>query len=155
MYLKKKAMPKPKIIFGTDHAGFKLKEALKIFVESLGHETEDLGTHSSKACDYPDFIFPVAKKVARDHTLKGIILGGSGEGEAMTANRIKGARATAYYGGSNDIILLSKKHNNANILSLGARFIDEKEAKKAVKLWLSTSFSNEERHKRRIAKLDK
>ena len=73
----------------------------------------------------------------------------------MTANRIQGARATAYYGGSNDIILLSKKHNNANILSLGARFIDEKEAKKAVKLWLSTSFSNEERHKRRIAKLDK
>jgi len=99
---------------------------------------------------------PVAKEVAKNpNKNKGIILGGSGQGEAMVANRIKGVRAVVYYGGPKKIIKLSREHNNANILSLGARFLTEDEAKKMVKLWLQTPFSNEKRHKRRIKKLEK
>ena len=143
-----------KVIMGTDHAGFKLKESLKKFLSAEGYPVEDLGTNSEESCDYPDFIYPVAKKVAKDKSAKGIILGGSGQGEAITANRVKGVRAAVYYGGPSDIITLSREHNDANILSLGARFISEKDAKKAVLLWLKTSFPGEERHKRRIKKID-
>ena len=143
-----------KIVLGTDHAGYKLKEVLKKFLGEQGHECEDMGTDSEKSCDYPDFIYPVAKKVAEDPENRGIILGGSGQGEAMTANRVKGIRAAVYYGGNKDIITLSRTHNNANILSLGARFISDEEAKEVVKLWLETDFPAEERHVRRIKKID-
>lgn len=145
-----------KIYIGTDHAGFELKEHLVSFLRGLGHDVEDLGAHSLEPLDdYPDFIFPVAEAVAGDLESRGIILGGSGQGEAMCANRVKGVRAAVYYGGALDIAVLSREHNNANILSLGARFVDNDEAEEAVRLWLDTQFSGEEKHARRIAKLDK
>lgn len=145
-----------KIFIGTDHAGFELKENLVAFLRAEGHEVEDLGAHSYEALDdYPDFIHPVAVAVAGDKNSRGIILGGSGQGEAMCANRVKGARAAVYYGGTVDIAILSREHNDANILSLGARFIETDEAKEVVKVWLATPFSGEEKHSRRIAKLDK
>ena len=145
-----------KIYIGTDHAGFELKEALLPFLRAHGHEVEDLGAHSFEALDdYPDFIRQVAEAVARDPESRGIILGGSGQGEAMCANRVKGARAAVYYGGPFDIAVLSREHNNANILSLGARFVEEEEAREVIRVWLETPFSGTEKHSRRIAKLDK
>ena len=144
-----------KIYIGTDHAGFELKEALVPFLKELGHEVEDMGAHTFEPLDdYPDFIRPVATAVADDPESRGVILGGSGQGEAMCANRVHGARAAVYYGGPLDIVILSREHNNANILSFGARFVDEGEAKKALRLWLETPFSDEEKHARRIKKLD-
>ena len=144
-----------KIFIGTDHAGFELKEALVAFLRAEGHEVEDKGAYAFEALDdYPDFIRPVAEAVAEDEHARGIILGGSGQGEAMCANRVKGARAVVYYGGAVDIVLLSREHNDANILSLGARFIESEEAKEVVKLWLATPFSGAEKHARRIKKLD-
>ena len=145
-----------KIYLGTDHAGYELKGELKPYLEELGYEVEDKGaTKLDEKDDYPDFIFPVAEAVASDPEGRGIILGGSGQGEAMTANRVKGVRAAVYYGGKEEIITLSREHNDANVLSLGARFITPDEAKKVVKKWLDTAFSNEERHERRIGKLDR
>lgn len=145
------------LYFATDHAGFELKEKLKRYVFELGYETEDFGNFQyDDNDDYPDFILPAVKAVARDIQngidSKAIILGGSGQGEAMVANRVPGIRATVLYDYNEEIIKLSKEHNDANILSLGARFISEEDAKKAVKLWLETKFSGEERHQRRINK---
>lgn len=143
------------IFIGSDHAGFEIKELLVPFLRTLGHAVEDMGAHSLETLDdYPDFIRPVAEAVAKDSSARGIILGGSGQGEAMCANRIKGVRAAVYYGGPFDIAVLSREHNDANILSLGARFIDEDEAREVVRVWLETAFSGDERHIRRIRKLD-
>lgn len=145
-----------KIFIGTDHAGFEFKEKLKVFLSELGYTVEDKGAHTyDEQDDYPDFIRPVAEAVAQDTEARGIILGGSGQGEAMCANRVKGARAAVYYGGPFDIAVLSREHNDANILSLGARFIDEDEAKEVVRVWLETAFSGAERHSRRIVEIDK
>lgn len=150
-----------KIYLGTDHAGFELKEKIKNFLlTEIKCEIEDCGAFEfNEQDDYPDFIFPVAEKVAKDwkNGAKnlGIILGGSGQGEAMVANRVHGVRATVFCGGDEKIIKLSRQHNNANVLSLGARFITFEEAKKVIKLWLETDFSGEERHLRRIEKIDK
>jgi len=144
-----------KIFFGSDHAGYELKQKLIPFVKSLGYEVIDKGPDNLKSDDdYPDFLAPVAKEVMNDKESKGIILGGSGQGEAITANRFIGVRAVVYYGGPSEIIKLSREHNDANVLSLGARFINEEETKQAVKLWLETPFSNDERHQRRIKKID-
>lgn len=144
-----------KIYIGTDHAGFEIKEALVPFLKELGHEVEDLGAHAfAPMDDYPDFIHPVARAVARDKDARGIILGGTGQGEAMCANRTKGVRAAVYYGGPFDVVLLSREHNDSNILSLGARFIDADEAQEVTRVWLATPFSGDERHTRRIKKLD-
>lgn len=144
-----------KIYIASDHAGFKLKEELKTFLGGLGYKVEDKGPFKyDPQDDYPDFIKPAAEVVANEPGSLGIIIGGSGQGEAMAANRIKGARAAVYYGGPEEIIKLSKEHNNANILSLGARFLTLDQAKKAVKLWLDSYFKGEKRHKRRIEKLD-
>jgi len=145
-----------KIYLGTDHAGYDLKEKLKQFlIEGLGHDVVDFGADSfNENDDYPDFIVPVAKAVVDDIGSFGIILGGSGQGEAMSANREQGVRAAVYYGGPKKIITLSREHNDANILSLGARFLSEDDAKDAVKLWLETQFSGKDRHKRRIEKID-
>lgn len=141
-----------KIIIATDHAGFELKEKVKAFLEG-DHEVEDMGSFEyDKNDDYPDFIKPAAEKVTEENC-KGIIFGWSGQGEAIAANRIKGARAAVYYGGNMEIIKLSREHNDANILSIGAGFVDEEEAKKAITLWLETKFLGEERHKRRIDKI--
>lgn len=146
-----------KIYIGADHAGFEMKEALKKNLEELGHQVEDKGAFKYQPDDdYPDFVIPTAQAVANDpEQSRGIVIGGSGQGEAMAANRVKGVRAAVFYGGNFEIIELSRKHNNANILSLGARFIDGELAKKAVKLWLETPFEGEGgRHKRRITKFD-
>lgn len=141
-----------KIYLGSDHAGYELKEKLKIFLGSLGYEVEDKGAFSLNPIDdYPDFITPVAEAVASDVKSMGIVLGGSGEGEAMNANRTEGVRACEFYGGNMDVVQVCREHNNANILSLGARFISEEEAKEAVKLFLETKFSGDERHLRRLS----
>ncbi len=144
-----------KIYIGTDHAGFELKEKLVPFLRELGHTVEDKGAHTYEPLDdYPDFIHLVAVSVAADPESRGIILGGSGQGEAMCANRVKGVRAAVYYGGPFDIAVLSREHNNANILSIGARFVDEDEATEVVRVWLETPFGGEEKHARRIAMID-
>lgn len=148
-----------KIIFGSDHAGFELKEALVAFVrDELGHGVEDMGAFvCDEHDDYPDFVAKVAERVGSADALevvRGIILGGSGQGEAMVANRRKGVRAAVYYGGNTDILRRSREHNDANILSLGARFMKVGEAKEAVRVWLGTPFSGETRHIRRIHKMD-
>ncbi len=149
-----------KIFIGADHAGFELKNKLIAYLKEKGHEVIDKGAFEFNANDdYPDFIEPVASAVASDpEHVRGIILGGSGEGEAMDANRLKGVRATVYYGGSPEsgleIVKLGREHNNANILSLGARFITEQEAKKALDIFLTTQFLGG-RHSERIEKLDK
>lgn len=144
-----------KIYIGTDHAGFELKEKLVIFLKELGHMVEDFGAHSYESQDdYPDFIRKVAETVVQDPSARGFVLGGSGQGEAMCANRVLGARAAVYYGGAVDIVVLSREHNDANILSLGARFIDDEEAREVVRVWLETPFSGDERHLRRIQKID-
>lgn len=144
-----------KIFIGSDHAGFELKQKLIPFVGSLGYEVVDKGAFSFDAQDdYPDFIIPVAEAVAKDSNSRGIILGGSGQGEAIAANHVKGIRAAVFYGGPLDIVELSREHNDANVLSLGARFVAEGEAETAVKFWLETPFSEDKRHARRIKKID-
>jgi ribose 5-phosphate isomerase B len=144
-----------KVYFASDHAGFELKAKLQEFVRSLGHETEDLGPLAlDPGDDYPDYIKPLAERVAAEECSFGVALGGSGEGEAMAANRLGGARAAEYYGGNLDIVRLAREHNNANILSLGARFVSVEEAQAAMELFLNTAFSGDERHIRRIEKLD-
>ena len=143
-----------KIYLATDHAGFNLKEKLKIYLKDKNYVVEDCGALTFDPLDdYPDFILPAAKKVAEDSNAKAIIMGGSGQGEAMVANRINGIRASVYYGGPDEIISLSRLHNNANILSLGARFITFEQAIKIIDLWLSTKFEGG-RHQTRIKKLD-
>lgn len=144
-----------KIFIGADHAGFELKEELKVWLKELGYEVFDEGAFEKKEQDdYPTIMRIVAEQIVANADSVGIILGGSGQGEAMVANRTRGVRAAVYYGGPSEIIQLSRAHNNANILSLGARFLTSDEAKQAVKLWLETPFSGEERHARRIAQFD-
>jgi ribose 5-phosphate isomerase B len=142
------------IHIATDHAGLELKEKVKSYLSKLDYEVIDHGAYEYDALDdYPDFIFPCAKAVSNDLNSKGIILGGSGQGEAMAANRVKGVRAAVFYNGPDEIIKLSRQHNDANILSLGARFMSDQEMYKIIELWLSTEFESG-RHKRRIEKLD-
>lgn len=141
------------IVLATDHAGFELKEHVKKFLSEKGFEIKDFGALEYDALDdYPDFIIPAAKFIS-EHKLIGIIFGGSGQGEAMAANRIKGIRAAVFYDGPNDIIELSKLHNNANILSIGARFVSKQKSEEIINLWLSTDFEKG-RHQKRIDKLD-
>lgn len=141
-----------KIYFATDHAGFELKEALIPYVESLGHETEDLGAYEyDKNDDYPDYVQKIEKMEEGE---KAIIMGGGGQGEAIVANRIKGVRAAVIYSLNQDAIRLSREHNDSNVLSLAARFISLDEAKDIVDLWIRTEFSGDERHIRRINKID-
>ena len=143
-----------KIHIATDHAGLELKEKVKLYLSDLNYEVIDHGAYEYDALDdYPDFIFPCANAVSNDPESKGIILGGSGQGEAMAANRVKGVRAAVFYNGPDEIIKLSRQHNNANILSLGARFMSEEEMYKIIEVWLSTDFESG-RHQRRIEKLD-
>jgi ribose 5-phosphate isomerase B len=147
---------KPTVYFATDHAGLLLKNSLLAHVrDELGYEVVDCGaTVEDAADDYPDYISIAARKIAKSPTDKAIILGGSGQGEAMVANRYAGVRATVYYGGEPEILSLSREHNDANVLSLGARFVNEEDAKNAVQSWLEGSFSGDERHARRIKKID-
>lgn len=147
-----------KIYLATDHAGYEMKEALASYIEKdLGYTVLDMGAHQlDPDDDYVDFITLAAQEVSRDpDQSRGIVLGASGSGEAIVANRYPNVRCVAYYGGSTDILKLSREHNSANVLSLGARFLNLDDAKKAVKLWLATPFSEEERHVRRIKKIEK
>ena len=145
-----------KVFLGTDHAGYNLKEKIKTWLADWGIDYDNVGAHEfNPDDDYPDFIVLAAKRVAENlNENKGIVLGHSGQGEAIAANKIKGIRAIVYYGGTKDIIILSRQHNNANVLSLGAAFLEEQEAKDAIKLWLNTPFSGDRRHIRRIKKID-
>lgn len=143
-----------KVYLATDHAGFELKEKVKEFLIKEGYEIEDCGASTLDAeDDYPDFISKAAEAVSKDPTSKAIILGGSGQGEAIVANKFPNVRAAVYYGGQDQMPKLTREHNDSNILSLGARFLTADEANAAVKLFLETSFANEERHVRRIEKI--
>ena len=132
-----------KIHLATDHAGFALKEEIKKFLQENGHKVTDHGAlEYNKQDDYPDFILPAARAVAKDPSSFGIIMGGSGQGEAMAANRVKGVRAAVYYGEMEEIVRLSRKHNNANILTMPARHLKWEEIILIVDTFLRTKFQN-------------
>lgn len=144
------------IYLGADHAGFALKEEIKVWLREEGYQIQDEGAFQLEPTDdYPDFVSIVAKQVAAEPVeSRGLIFGGSGQGEAIVANRFTGVRAAVYYGGPEQVITWSREHNNANVLSLGARLLKPDEAKTAIKLWLETNFTGEDRHIRRIKKID-
>jgi len=152
-----------KIYIGTDHAGLAQKERISEYLKENGHEVIDVGAHEyDEGDDYPDFVIPVAREVSKNpQSVKGIVLGGSGQGEAMVANRFPRVRAVVYYGKAfsltNNVsnLELARAHNDSNILALGSRFITNEEAIEAVRQWLDTPFSNGERHKRRIQKIER
>lgn len=152
-----------KIFIGTDHAGYVLKEKLVSFLKLQGHEVIDKGAYEyNEVDDYPDFVVPVAREISKDsNKARGIILGGTGQGEAIAANKFPHVRAVVYYGKAKpivddeaDIIIRSRQHNNSNILSIGARYFTEEDMMDAVNLWLDTPFSEDERHIRRLSKID-
>jgi ribose 5-phosphate isomerase B len=140
-----------KISLGTDHAGYRHKEAVKRLLESLGHDVTDFGTNSEEAVDYPVFVRPAAEAVARGECDRGIVFGGSGNGEAMTANKVRGVRCALCW--SEESARLSRQHNDANVLSLGQRLVPEELALQIVRVWLTTEFEGG-RHAKRIAQLD-
>ena len=159
----------PNVYFASDHAGLALKQALLEQVRMLGYTVEDLGARAlDPDDDYPDFMTPLASRVAGEAGSRGIMLGGSGQGEAMCANRVPGIRAAVFYGlrqvtesleieggqsqDGYDAVRLPRRHNDANVLSIGARFVSEEEAQDAVRIFLDTPFSGAPRHMRRIAK---
>ena len=140
-----------KISLGTDHAGFRLKEKVKELLRSLGHEVVDFGTFTEEAVDYPVFVRPAAQAVARGECARGIVFGGSGNGEAMAANKVRGVRCALCW--NEESARLSRQHNDANVLSLGERLLPEELALAIVRIWLTTPFEGG-RHARRIAQLD-
>lgn len=159
-----------KVYLATDHAGFGLKEQVKAFLSKEGYEVEDCGAYVyDKDDDYPDFISKAAEAVSKNPSSKGIIFGSSGQGEAVVANKFKNVRAVVFYtscipfhnvdvtgrvsADPFEMIRLTREHNDANVLSLGAKILKEEDALKAVKLWLETPFTNEPRHLRRIEKI--
>jgi len=145
------------IYLATDHAGFELKNALKAHLLEGGHTVEDCGAHAHDPLDdYPDFIALAAARVAAapQHS-RAVICGGSGQGEAMLANRYPNVRATVYYGGPMDIITLSREHNDANVLSFGSRFVSAEEAITALDTWLATEFNQDEKYIRRVKKAER
>lgn len=153
-----------KIFVGTDHAGFGLKEKLVTSLKLQGHEVIDKGAYEyNEHDDYPDFVIPVAREVSKDpYNARGIILGATGQGEAIAANKFPHVRAIVYYGEAKavvddeaNIIVRSREHNDANILSLGARYLTEEGMVNTVTLWLNTRYSEDERHVRRLSKIDK
>ncbi len=139
------------IAIGSDHAGFKYKESIKKMLLADGHTVHDFGTHNDTACDYPDFIRPTAEAVARGEFERGIVLGGSGNGEAIVANRIKGVRCGLCW--NEQVAIWNRSHNDGNVLSLGERTVPEAEALQIVKTWLATEFEGG-RHLARINKID-
>jgi ribose 5-phosphate isomerase B len=140
-----------KIAIGSDHAGFRYKERIKEFLQEEGHVVNDFGTFSEEPVDYPLFIRPVAEAVARGEYERGIVLGGSGNGEAMMANRIKKVRCALCW--NEELARLARRHNDSNVLSLGQRVIPEDTALGVVRVWLETAFDGG-RHVRRIELLD-
>ena len=147
-------MNKKRVFLASDHAGFKLKEIIKQHLKNK--DVKDIGSFKfQKDDDYPDYIIPCAKAVAKNNNSIGIIIGLSGQGEAITANKIKGIHSIVYYSPNLEIIKLAREHNNANILSLSSKFLTTKQALSAIDLFIKTKFSNETRHKRRIKKIEK
>jgi ribose 5-phosphate isomerase B len=159
-----------KVYLASDHAGFALKEIIKTYLIEKGYEVIDCGAFTlNKDDDYPDFVAKAAQVVSKDPSTRAIIFGSSGQGEAVTANKFKNVRAVIFYTpitpirnvditgrtsqDSFEMVCLTRLHNDSNILSLGAAFITEVDAKRAIDLWLETPFSNEERHRRRINKI--
>ncbi len=142
------------IYIASDHAGYELKNKIISHLKETGQEVEDCGPFVfDKDDDYPDFCYPCAVKVGQNPGSMGIVLGMSGNGEAIVANKAKGVRAAHYYGGHEEIVKLARQHNNANVLSIGAKFISEDEVLRAVDLFIETGFEGG-RHKRRIDKID-
>ena len=140
-----------KLAIGSDHAGFAYKEAIKGMLLADGHTVVDFGTDSEAPCDYPDFIRPVAQAVERGDVERGIVLGGSGNGEAIVANRIPGVRCGLCW--NEQVAVWNRSHNDGNVLSIGQRTVSEAEALAIVKTWLATDFEGG-RHVARIAKID-
>ena len=140
-----------RIAIGSDHAGFAYKEMLRDALAARGHDVADFGTHSTEAVDYPLFIRPVAEAVARGEFERGIVLGGSGNGEAIVANRVRGVRCTLCW--NVESARLARAHNDANVLSLGERMLSAREALAIAEVWLATPFDGG-RHARRIALID-
>jgi len=140
-----------KIAIASDHAGFHLKETLKAYLEKEGYEINDFGTDSEESVDYPDYIRLAATSVSEKKSDIGIVLGGSGNGEAMVANKVSGVRCALCWNGLS--AQLAKEHNNANVISIGARMVSENEALKIVDIWLNAKFEGG-RHVKRIEKLE-
>ena len=140
-----------RVAIGTDHAGFELKERLKLALREWGHEIDDLGTYSTEPVDYPDFCFPAAERVARGQADRGIVLGGSGIGEAIAANKVAGIRAAVVT--SEDTARLTRLHNDSNVLALGGRTNpDHEQVVRWLRVWLDTAFEGG-RHTARLAKI--
>ncbi len=139
-----------KIAIAADHAGFPLKEKIRLRLAAEGHELVDFGTSSPDSCDYPDFAQPVAWEVAHHHADRGILVCSTGIGMAIAANKVNGIRAAPAQ--SEDEVRLTREHNDANVLALGARYLDEQEAAHLVEIFLSTEFQGG-RHARRLAKI--
>jgi ribose 5-phosphate isomerase B len=139
-----------KIALGTDHAGYELKEQIKQYLVEKGHEVKDFGTYSAQSCDYPDFVYPAALSVALGECDRAIVLGGSGNGEAIVANKVRGIRCVLCRGEVG--ARLGRAHNDANALSLGARAVPAELARKIIDVWLTTPFDGG-RHARRVQKI--
>lgn len=139
------------IALASDHAGFAYKEAIKAMLLADGHTVRDFGTHSDVSCDYPDWIRPAAEAVGRGEYERGIVLGGSGNGEAIVANRVRGVRCGLCW--NQQTAVWNRSHNDGNVLSIGQRTVTEAEALAIVKTWLATDFEGG-RHVARIAKID-
>jgi ribose 5-phosphate isomerase B len=140
-----------KIAIGSDHAGFKYKEAIKAMLLAEGHTVRDFGTYSSEPCDYPDFIRPTAEAVARGDYERGIVLGGSGNGEAIVANKVRGVRCGLCW--TEQVAIWNRSHNDGNVLALGERTVTEADALKIVRVWLATEFDGG-RHISRVKKIE-
>ena len=140
-----------KIAIGSDHAGFRYKEKIRELLQSLGHDVTDFGTHSEEPVDYPLFIRPVAEAVARSEFQRGVVLGGSGNGEAIAANRVKGIRCALCW--NVESARLGRQHNDANVISIGERMVSLETALEIVRVWLDTPFEGG-RHQRRIDLID-
>ncbi len=140
-----------KIAIGSDHAGFEYKEKIKALLQQLGHEVRDFGTNSTESVDYPLFIRPTAEAVARGECERGIVLGGSGNGEAIVANRVKGIRCALCW--NVESAKLGREHNDANMISIGQRMMPWETAAEIVKVWLNTPFAGG-RHQKRIDEID-
>lgn len=140
-----------KIALGTDHAGYRYKESVKRLLESLGHEVKDCGTFSEEPVDYPKFIPPAAEAAVRGECDRAIVFGGSGNGEAMAANKVRGARCALCW--NEESARLSRRHNDANVLSIGQRMVPEELALQIVRVWLTTEFEGG-RHQARVDQLN-
>ena len=140
-----------KIAIGSDHAGFKYKEAIKAMLLAEGHTVRDFGAYSTAPCDYPDFVRPAAEAVGSGDFERGIVLGGSGNGEAIVANKVRGVRCGLCW--TEQVAIWNRSHNDGNVLALGERTVTEAEALKIVKVWLATEFEGG-RHVARVEKIE-